>query len=291
MASLERCQPLLGTFVEISLRGDCSEDELLRLSSAAFAQIRLVDEAMSFHRPDSELSELNRNAAQRACLISPALREVLAEALWLSRLSGGLFDVSTAAKLVHNKQLPNPGIRVDRRANWEDIDLQGATVRFTRPLLIDLGGIAKGYAVDQAMQVIPEQIQCTINAGGDLRMNHWQGQRVGIRIPGSDQLRELPMCAAALASSVSLQTRNDVVIIDPRCGSAVEDPRSYSVFASTAMRADGLTKIAVLGQRRGDGELLRRAGGIALIIDADGEVTELSGPTGVPEPQALAACS
>ena len=277
-ASLNRCQPLLGTFVEISLQADRDEAELLRLSTAAFGQIRQIEQAMSFHRADSELSELNRNAAQRPHSVSPDLRAVLMEAMWLSRFSGGLFDVTVAAKLVASGELPDVGIDADERACWTDIDLQGASVRFARPLLIDLGGIAKGYAVDRAMTEIPEDVRCTINAGGDLRMNHWQGQSVALRIPQNDELVEVEMRQAAVASSVSTQPDRQSLIIDPRLGEGVNDVRNYSVFASTAMRADGLTKIAVLGQRRGDGNLIRKAGGQALMVDASGTITELSSP-------------
>lgn len=275
-ASVHRCQPLLGTYVEISLSAERSEDQLLRLSSDAFAQIRHIEQAMSFHRPDSELSELNRSAAQRAHPVSPELRAVLMEALWLSRLSGGLFDITVAAQLVASGELPDVGIQADQRANWEDIDLQGALVRFARPLLVDLGGIAKGYAVDRAIAEIPDDVQCTINAGGDLRMTHWQGHPVGVRIPQSDELLEIEMREAAVASSVSAQPDRSAVIIDPRVGEGVNDGRNYSVFASSAMRADGLTKIAVLGHRRGDGDLIRRAGGQALMVDASGALIELS---------------
>ena len=118
--TIRRCQPLLGTFVEISLAGDRGEAELHALANIAFSQIRNVDLSMSFHRADSELSRINRHAADAPQPISPALSEVFREALLLSRESDGLFDITVSPRLVGIGALPDHGYSADDDADWRD---------------------------------------------------------------------------------------------------------------------------------------------------------------------------
>ncbi|MEM8930475.1 MAG: FAD:protein FMN transferase, partial [Acidobacteriota bacterium] len=179
---LARCRPALGTYVKIALRG-ASDDELIEHSRAAFAEIERVERALSFHDPHSELSRVNREAATRPLRLSQDLRTVLDFGSRLSRSTGGLFDVTVAPELVRRGALPDHGVDVGVQASWHDVRLEGDTVRFDRPLLIDLGGIAKGYAVDRAMAVIPPEVAATVNAGGDLRMRPWRDETLAVEVP------------------------------------------------------------------------------------------------------------
>ena len=151
-------------------------------------------------------------------------------------------------------------------------------MRFARALLVDLGGIAKGYAVDRAMALIPADIGACVNAGGDLRMSHWRQEHFEVRVPGSPPRApiRLPMRNAAVASSIGCPGDHLGMIIDPHKRRPVGDARSYSVFAASAMRADALTKIACLDA------ILRRdmrcAGAEAIALDAGGNVHELCAP-------------
>lgn len=274
-ASIRRCQPLLGTFVEVTVAGAREESELLALGNEAFAEIRRIDALLSFHRSDSELSQVNRNAANSTQWISDALREVLFEAIWLSALSDGVFDVCVAPSLVARGLLPDHGFASSADASWRDIELDGNQLRFRRPLVIDLGGIAKGYAVDCAMARMPAGVESCINAGGDLRMNPWQGKTASVRLPGSSHpgFVDIAMRNAAVATSIGKAGDHLGVIIDPRHGQASRDGRSFSVFAASAMRADALTKIACLVPECA--ALMRRAGAQAIAVDAQGAITGL----------------
>ncbi|HMM65782.1 MAG TPA: FAD:protein FMN transferase [Dokdonella sp.] len=274
-ASIRRCQPLLGTFVEVTVAGAREESELLALGNEAFAQIRRIDALLSFHRAGSELSKVNREAATSTQRISDALREVLAEALWISALSDGLFDVCVAPSLVARGLLPDHGVVTSTGASWRDIELDGNHLRFHRPLMIDLGGIAKGYAVDCAMARMPADVEACVNAGGDLRMNAWRRRSVAIRLPDSASCGfvELAMRNAAVATSLGRAGDHLGLIIDPRDGHASRDNRSFSVFAASAMRADALTKIACL--EPDCAALMQRAGAQAIAVDACGTI---SGP-------------
>lgn len=274
LRSIRRCQPLLGTFVEVSLTGSRTQSELLAIGSAAFAEVRRIDALMSFHRADSELTRINQMAAGNPLTVSGDMQKVLAEALWLSQISEGLFDISVGAALVACGKLPDHGARASSDASWRDIELLGRQLRFRKPLIIDLGGIAKGYAVDCAMAAVPADLDVCINAGGDLRMRPWHGRTASIRHPGADSgaLLPLSMRDAALATSVSGFADQLGLIIDPRLSEPAHRICSYSVFASSAMRADGLTKIACLAPERA--HILQTAGAQAIAIDARGQLTE-----------------
>ena len=278
MNAVERCQPLLGTYVEISLH--CQEGtraHLLELSSAAFAAIAEVDRQMSYHRPDSELTQLNRQAARAPMRVSAAMQTVLAEALYLSELSAGRFDVSIAPKLLARGLLPDHHhLPADPAATWQDIVLDGDQVWFRRPLLIDLGGIAKGFAVDQAMALISDHVSACINAGGDLRMNHWDERCVAVRLPGTanNQVLSIPMRAAALATSARAGHGQSGLIVEPWQSMPAKHNDSVSVFAATAMRADALTKLVWLD--RNCAAILNQAGGWAFRLSADGRCSPLA---------------
>lgn len=274
-STIRRCQPHLGTFVEISLAGDRDEADLHALASLAFSEIRRIDATLSFHRADSELSRINRHALRATQSISAAMADVLGEALLLSRESDGLFDVTIAPRLVEIGALPDHRYHADRDAEWRDIELAHDHVRFHRPLTIDLGGIAKGYAVDRAMQFMPDDIEACINAGGDLRMQPWRNAQIAVRLPdsASASVIHVEMHNAALATSIGSLGGHLGAIVHPRSGEVSRDTRSFSVFAASAMRADALTKIACLAPDCAT--LMQSFGAEILCIDANGCVSEL----------------
>lgn len=279
MNQLGRCQPLLGTYVEIELSADLDDEQLMEISQTAFAAIEQVEAMMSFHRPDSELSKINHYAARQVCPVSEPMHEVLSLALKLSALSDGIFDVSVAPSLVRQGSLPLAGINEAQQADWTAIELGRRSVSFKRPLLLDLGGIAKGYAVDCAMATIPDGVVASINAGGDLRLSEWQDQQVSVRLPSSpDQVVALPMMAEAMATSANYFTEVDSeepasVMIMPATGEPVVEAYSITVFANSCMLADSLTKWAFLDPSCGD--KIRDLGALAVMISAKAEISPL----------------
>lgn len=272
MNSISRCKPLLGTYVRLTLTADAARDALLAMSVRAFARIQRVERLMSFHDPDSELSRLNRLAHRQPCPVSAETEAVLRQAQRLSRASHGLFDISIAPALIRQGLLPAINTDLDESANWRDLRLENGRVSFAKKMLIDLGGIAKGYAVDQAMSVLSDDIDAVINAGGDIRMNRWQDKTVSIRYAASshEQTVETPMRAAAIASSAGYYLNGKSAIIAPGQKQAPASPCVYSVFASNCMLADALTKIAFLSGGRHD--LIRASGARLLCVDLRGRV-------------------
>ena len=250
MSSLARCQPNLGTYVEISVSGDVSEDELISASNAAFLKINLIQSLMSFHDEESELTRVNRYAAREPVPISLETKFVLEQALRLSEKTNGLFDITVAPRLVASKALPNHNFDLSPTGTWRDIILIDNEVRFTKPLLLDLGGIAKGYAVDQAINAVDDSINITVNAGGDLRMRPWRGNQVEVRHPRSPHSEsiQIQMKNRAVATSATYYSENGVLIVskEPSASINPNENISVSVFAKDCLLADALTKVAYL---------------------------------------------
>src|SRR5262249_6629910 len=142
-------RPLLGTFVDIACQG--SPDDIDR----AFAAIEKVHRLMSFHDRQSDVSRMNRDAFHRSVGIDPWTWRVLKSAQEFSRRSDGVFDITVARQLVKWDFLPKADDRFCGGGNWRDIVLEeDCNIRFHRPVIVDLGGIAKGFAVDRAIETL-----------------------------------------------------------------------------------------------------------------------------------------
>jgi FAD:protein FMN transferase len=252
MGSLTRCQPRLGTYVEVSVSGDVCESELINASNSAFLEISRIHDLMSFHEQTSELTRVNKHAAVAPVEVSRATKFVIEQALIISDKTEGVFDISIAPELIAKKALPNHNFGALATGDWRDIEIIGNKVRFKKPLLIDLGGIAKGYAVDKAVNAVDESIDIIVNAGGDLRMRPWTGNQVEVRRPEApnSKVTRVPMKNCALATSASYYSEFGTTIVSKHCSELVtnegESHNSVSVFASNCLIADALTKVAYL---------------------------------------------
>jgi len=248
--SLQRCKPLLGTFVEVALQGDCSEQALLSYSELAFDELRRIHCLMSFHDSDSELSQLNRKLItqpNKAIKISTELNDVLSLAQSLFIFSGGVYDLTIASSLVINEQLPNHlSLSEKPYGNFADLSFDNNFIRATKPLCLDLGGIAKGYAVDQAVKKLPPELEISINAGGDLYQNNWQESSVAVRFAKQYfAKRNIPMLNSALATSGNYYRNGKSAFIEPTTKEQKKLHGCISVFAPSVMLADALTKIVL----------------------------------------------
>lgn len=271
---LERVRPLLGTFVSVRV-GDSGRAAEAAVS-AAFECIAAVQRDMSFHDPDSELSRLNRSAHREPQPLSAPLRRVLRAALALAEASDGRFDPTVAARLVQWGQLPAlAGAEVDPDANWRDICFRrDGRLEFRRPLWIDLGGIAKGYAVDLAVACLRrhEMTSGIVNAGGDLRVFGGM-ETVSVRDPAAPQ-RSFPLlhvrdAAVATSAGYFSERHGHTALADPRRGDSLGATCSVTVCARRAVWADALTKI-VLADPEASIPVLCRLRASALLIDRDG---------------------
>lgn len=255
-AATQRVRPLLGTLVRMRCEGLAQPRALLAIE-AAFAEIARIHALMSFHDRDSDLSRLHR-APGIAVAVAPQTRQVLESALRIAAVSDGCFDPTIAPQLVSWGFLPrpSPSIDPDPRADWRDIELVDSThVRLARPLWIDLGGIAKGYAVDRALEILVEAgaTQVAVEAGGDLRVAGPCAEPIYLRdgMGGMDASPLAEIGNGAFATSCGNAERRYIdgrwcsVHVDPRTRGPAETIAHACVAAPSCMIADALTKVVL----------------------------------------------
>lgn len=259
-APRKRAKPLLGTFVEITLSA-MQEDEFLRLTDLAFALIADVHLAMSFHEPRSDLMRLASASTGDACEVSIHTWEVLRMALDIEAASDGIFNVAVAPALVARGLLPSP------RGTQSPLATSLATgielldnnyVRIRQPVWIDLGGIAKGYAVDVAVEALQREgiAGCVVNAGGDLRVIGDAPHLLAIRHPAS------PTQSINVATLENMAAATSGGYFQPPCANGNEKAPQHATIIGPARRdatfasatviapsctiADALTKVVWL---------------------------------------------
>lgn len=270
--SITRCQALLGTYVDIHISATKSDDQLLEMSNRAFLKIKEIEQLMSFHDKNSELSYLNREAFKAPCSISQDMNTVLSQALSLSAKTDGIYDISIAPKLMEQDLLPSYYPYCDMNGSWKDICLKDNKVQFNKEIQIDLGGIAKGYAIDQALSLIEDDdSEISINAGGDLVMNDWESKTAAIKFSNKGDKINVAMQRKALASSACYYLNGKSAIISPFTNEPILSDHTISVFANHCMLADALTKVVFLQGKKAL-HLLDEMGAIALKTDKNGVV-------------------
>jgi thiamine biosynthesis lipoprotein len=293
VGEIKRCRPLLGTFVEITARGG-SPEMLGDAITAAFSSVEKVMTLMSYHDPFSELSRVNGKAARAPVQVSEWTFRVFEQAQRLAAESGGAFDVTIAPRLASWGYLPrNPAnSRAERLARWSDIELlPGRLVHFRRPLHMDLGGIAKGFAVDRAVDTLRAAgvREGLVNAGGDLRAFGDCEWPVQIRHP-RDPLTNghaFALRDSAVATSAAYFSRKRwrkcrvCPLVDGRTRLPCDDTLSVTVHAPDALFADALTKV-VFALREASAPILQRHNASALLIDHAGQCAFIAAEKSAP---------
>jgi len=280
-----RCRPLLGTFVEITATGSDAAQTNAAID-AAFAAVERVQQLMSFHDIDSEVSRLNRQAARQPVRVAVETYQVLECAKELHDRTCGVFDIAVAPELMRWGLLPRHSFsraRARHGGRTRDIALlPGRRVRFRRPLQLDLGGIAKGFAVDRAVETLRAGGVGAglVNAGGDLRCFGDEEQLVWVRHPLTrGALLQLPVlkntALATSANSYQRQRRRGRAVcaqVHGRTRRPLLRSFSVSVCARTCQIADVLTKV-VLALGDDSAPALAEFGAAAFIVHADDRMT------------------
>jgi len=297
----QREEAIMGTRVAVEL---WSDDPALaeRAMESVIAEMRRTDELMSTYKPESQLSQVNAHAHQRPVQVDPDIIEVVERSFEVSRMSGGAFDITYASVgylydyRAHQKPSDAaiaaalPG--VDYRK--VEVDRQAHTIHFLREgLRIDLGGIAKGYAVDRAVQHLRDLgiRHAMVNAGGDTRLlgdRRGQPWMVGIRDPRNDGriVMRVPLADEALSTSGDYERyfEEDGVryhhILVPSTGRSARGVRSATVIGPDATLTDALsTTLFVLGVERGMQLIARLPGVEAVMVDDEGRIFYSDGLT------------
>ncbi|MFK7977186.1 MAG: FAD:protein FMN transferase [Halioglobus sp.] len=290
----EQSRHLMGTEVSVELWHENARDAAALIESV-FAEVQRLDLMMNPWNEASELARINREAGRRSVSTTREIFTVLERALHYSRLSDGAFDVSFAAVGQHfdYREAVRPTDEVIDAAkssiDYRSIRLIPVTrqIKFEKPgMQIDLGGIAKGYAVDAGIALLKaEHVQAAVvTAGGDSRILGDMGDRprtVGIRHPrkAGEYAVLIPLENTAISTSgdyerfFKLNGKRYHHILDPKTGHSAGKVRSASILAPTAMESDALsTTVFVLGVERGLALVNRLSGVDAIIIDSVGEL-------------------
>ncbi len=255
----------MGTYVEIRIRdaGCVQASALESVIDAAFAAISQCVTLMSFHEAGSDLSRINRNAYRQPVLVHRWTWQVLARAKEFFDSSNGLFDCGVGAQLVEWGVLPaqQTGPRDNTTSSIASlILLPDDYVSMQQPSCIDLGGIAKGFAVDRATDVLRKSgiVSAVVNAGGDLRVLGELDEALHVRHPADpQQLMYIgSLSDGALATSApyfSAQKhqhfagKNVCALVHPDSREPLLAAHSYSVIAADCCTADALTKVLAAG--------------------------------------------
>jgi thiamine biosynthesis lipoprotein len=255
---------------------------------------------MTTWRDDSEVSQINANAGKRPVVVSEDTFAVIERSLWISELSEGTFDITFASmgklwrfdedRVAH---IPDPGeLAIARkRIDYRNIklDKKARSVMLSQPKRrIDLGGIAKGYAIDRAAAILRKAGLRSFfaQAGGDLyvegRKPWGEAWSVGIRDPrgaADDFFAMLPVENHAFSTAGDYERafvkdgKRYHHIIDPRTGYPATASRSVTIWAKDALTADAIDDaVFILGHEKGLAlvESLDDCG--AVIVDADNRV-------------------
>jgi FAD:protein FMN transferase len=260
---------------------------------AAFDEVDRIDRLMSHYKPESGLSRLNREAAAGPVAVDPELFGLIAESLRYSRESDGAFDI-TVGPLMKAWGFFRGGGRVPTgdelaelrgRIGYEHVVLDAArkTIRFDRPgVELDLGGIAKGYAVDKAVELLRSRqvASALVSAGGSTVFGlgappgkpAWE---VGIQDPVDPDATALTVRlkdrALSVSGSYEKSFEKDGVryshIMDPRAGRPVQGVLSVAVLTDDGTAGDALDDaFFVLGVARSRAYLKRLPGTEAFVF-------------------------
>jgi thiamine biosynthesis lipoprotein len=268
---MKKTKLYMDTVVQIEIV--INDEKLMKGAEAklgsAFEMFRIVEQACSRFSLESELIKACK-VIKRPVHISPILFEPLKFAMEIAKLTDGEFDPTigkTMEEQGYNRHYLTGEImdsESDDSATFKDIilDEENHTVYLERPLVIDLGAVAKGFAIDLAANELKEFEGFVINAGGDLFVGgvDWYEKpwKIGIQHPNmKDQIiDEVEISNAAICTSGSYERRNAVIpgmhhIIHPKTKKSPNKWVSCSVIAPFAMMADAFSTVAFLLGEKG----------------------------------------
>ncbi len=304
-------QMIMGTFAHVVAVAEDS-GTAKECVQAALEEIRKVDELMSDYKSDSEISRVNREAGEKAVQVSESTYEVLQRSVEFSEMTGGAFDITVGPLVAlfrnakEDKVAPSEQqiARARSKVGFEKLKLnnENKTVQFSENgMLLDLGGIAKGYAIDMAIAAAQRcgAIGAMVDIGGDVRCfglppegkDHWL---IGLQDPnsaiegieGGGLLLVLKITNSAVATSgdyqqfVLIEGKRYSHIMDRKTGTNAKGLSSATIIANNATDADALaTSVSVMGAEKGLAliEKLPETEAILITSGPKYEVTKTSG--------------
>jgi thiamine biosynthesis lipoprotein len=284
-----RTMALMGTFVTIQVvgRGSSREQTIEREEGIerAFGWFHRVEECCTRFDPQSEVMQLTARIGI-SVPVSEMLYEAVRFALAVAEESGGAFDPTIGCLMetrgfsreYRTGRIVRTGLEPDGAVSYRDVHLDPdrKTITLRRPLILDLGAVAKGLAIDMAARELRTFEDYAIDAGGDLYLGGRSPKgapwTIGIRHPRLDHqlIDSLSVSDVAVCTSGDYERRSPGEgghhIVDPRTGASADAAASVTVVGPTAMLADALATAAfVLGPAEGI-RLFERQGVDGLIV-------------------------
>ncbi len=287
----------MGTLFRIKLYAP-NEQQAQRAFRVAFDRVAELDNALSDYKPDSELNRLCHTAYRKQVKVSDDLFHVISASEKLSENSEGAFDI-TVGPLTHLWRAARKANRLPDKAAIEKararcgfrmlhLDAARLTIEFEQPgMQLDVGGIAKGYAADEALITLARSgiRSALVAASGDLAFSDAPPGQSGWKI-GVDSFdrahapftRVLLLANGAVSTSGEGEQHLDFAglryshIIDPKTGMGLTNPISVTIVARHGIDSDGMsTAVSVLGLKKGLAFIERQPGAAALIVSGEGE--------------------
>jgi len=291
---LVREEAIMGTVVRVELAHD-DPREAAKAAEAVMQEMHRIDRAMSPYKPESELSRINREATRGTVTISREMFGLIRRSIEFSQWSGGAFDITFAAvgRFYDYRNGVRPGDDQVAHAlpafNYRHLllDSERLTIRFARSeVQIDLGGIAKGYAVDNCVRLLEScgVRAAMVSAGGDSRVFGLRDGRpwiIGIRDPRrpDGMVARLPLVDVAISTSGDYERYFDEDgvrhhhILDPATGKSPAGVRAVTIVGPDAVTTEGLSKsVFIKGVHEGLKWVNSISGVDAVVIDATGRM-------------------
>jgi thiamine biosynthesis lipoprotein len=288
-------QVAMGTAIEITLIGE-DEESAHQAALQAFQEIKRIETLMSPWLDSSDVTRINRSAGKEWVKVSPETMEVIKKAQEISELSEGGFDITVGPltelwRKAREKKIPPPVEDVKEKlglVNFKNIEMdqEGKVFLKKKGMAIDLGGIAKGYAVDRAFKLLKSlgYRNLIVNAGGDLRVGGFKNNQpwsIGIQDPRNPQkiMAKVSVTDTAVATSGDYekfflyQGKRYHHIFSPKDGFPTEGCQSVTILYKDGMTADALaTAVFVLGPEKGYSLCQKLDGVDYLIVDQEGKI-------------------
>jgi thiamine biosynthesis lipoprotein len=296
---------LMDTLVTITVVSG-TEDEAEKATDKAFAEIERIEKLSSFYSPESEISLINKNAGINGVKVSSDILNLLSKALYVSEKTGGAFDVTIGPLSVlydfHKKIRPDDRVVKKRLSlvNYRNmiINTEESTVFLrNKGMLIDPGGIAKGYAADRAEEVLKKSgiLSGIVSVAGDIKTfgvrpdgKPW---KIGIRNPDAGDMDDDVMATVEL-SNMAISTSGDYEryfmldgvryhhLLSPKTGLPSRECRSVTIITREVALTDAFsTAVFILGHEKGM-KVLEERGFEGLIVDGQNNIHTTKGIRG-----------
>jgi len=288
-------QVAMGTVIEITLMGD-NEEQANKAALQAFQEVKRIEQLMSPKIESGDVFRINQSSGEERVKVSNETLEVIKKAQEISELSEGEFDITVGPltelwRKARENKIPPSVEEVERKlglVNFKNIevDQEGKVFLKKKGMAIDLGGVAKGYAVDRAFDVLRSlgHKNLIVNAGGDLRiggLKNTEPWSIGIQNPREPQkiLTRVSAPHKAVATSGDYEKffiyegKRYHHILNPKDGSPADGCQSVTIITKDCITADGLaTAVFVLGPEKGYALCQKLDGVQCLIVDKEGKI-------------------